>query len=812
MRPTKITATVLTASMLLGIVSMAGCSKDETVETDANGNVIVVPDEDSVVIEEESDWYSTERMNVADAYYSGDVEYSYVTYRFLGTMGDEYCCEVSSGEVMPPDFNWETDNYRDYYHEDVITVNSDGDITSRMDLYELIDPDSEWISQAYIFGDTLKVAIASWGENITPDMYMVDVNLGAGEASERIRIDTPSNPDSFGNGGELLCVGDKLIQPFYRHDSNIRKYTCNLVITDANNNTEIVDMGQYLPDMNINYLTNAYEYGDNGMLLVTADNNYNQSYIKYDRAADTMTDLCPDGTEWLGDYRALEMRGINGRFFVVTKGVIKEIDFENHEITDAFDFNNCNINRYDITDCQLVDFTDDRIILTTTIWKENQWLDENSDYYFYTLNRCDENPNVGKAVIELACINGMTRQIADAVYNYNESNDNFFIRYDSSYDVRDSIDMLSYEMGLMSPEEAESQLEEASINLSNQMAMDLLSGDGPDIIIDGFGYGQLNNENYLMDLSDYMTELDSEAYFSNVFDGARVDGSMYQLPLSFTINGIMVDGAHVDAGQIGFTFDQYREFVDNECNGKDPINQRQLQYFNTCINSMSDLFADGDGLNYDNEAFRELANYVNDNVFNRIRMDEMMYEDPDVHGWYVPLGGFNQYICLNEESKLREMRFLGLPSADGRGPSINIQNSVGISAQTLNPDGCWSFIRTLLGEEVQSGIARRWAFPVNRTAYETTANEMLSRYNAMLTGEINYSMSGMGLEGSEINDAIIQGLADNCIEISHVSIVDPTISVIISEEIQPFLAGDKSIDEILVILQDRVDTVLAERQ
>ena len=91
--------------------------------------------------------------------------------------------------------------------------------------------------------------------------------------------------------------------------------------------------------------------------------------------------------------------------------------------------------------------------------------------------------------------------------------------------------------------------------------MNIISGTGPDILIITDEMGRLNNSNYLVDLNSYLGDLDSEKYFTNIINAAKIDGKLYQLPLSFGIKGIHTDSKYAGASGIGFTTSEYEEFL-----------------------------------------------------------------------------------------------------------------------------------------------------------------------------------------------------------------------------------------------------------
>ena len=794
MKTSKLTAIILILSVL-GAAIFTSCGKEEKqgiIIEGASGETVVV-DKNTQIIEEDTVWYSTERVDISNAFYKEGDFYSWSFINYVGIINGTYYCEVDYQK---------TNSYDD--DREIIAVDSDGKLINSIEISQYLS-DDEYYENIFVAEDTVKAIIHKNNQNGST-YYMMDIDVEGGTIGSRNELDV-GHATNLGSFANLYIVGDMWIEVYVNYSTS----STNLIINSSDGSTTTVEFNKYFPDEKIDNISEIFQYNDDSILIVADGIRGWNYYFKLNLNNLTMDELCPSGTRWLGRISPSNITALNGHFYVVDRGVVKEVNYETHETTEVFNFNNCNINRYDLNNCYLVDYTDDNIVLSCKLWKENVFTDGYGGFYLYNLTPNDVNPNAGKAVIEVGCLGDITRPIADAIFEFNETSEYYYLHFDNRYDVYDYMEF-KYD------DPAESRTEElinAQCTLSNQMAIDLLSGDGPDIIIDGFGYGQLNNPNYMLDLSSYYSNMDSSNYFSNVIEGSRIDGAIYQMPLSFSIDGIVTSGSNISNDQVGFTFDEYLQFVDEVCNGTDPIKKPRLQYFNLCVNAMSDLFIDGNTFDFDNKAFRELADYTKNYVFDMDYVVDDYYEigygDNPQPAYYVQMGGFVSYLNVYSEHHYQDMRFLGVPSYDGRGPAISVINSVGISAQALNPDACWELIEFMMDTSVQDEIAIGRTFPVNYTSYETTALAMINRYNLILSGDTNYSYSGMTLTGPAADELAVQSFADTCIRNSNVTIADPTIAIIISEEIQPYFVGQKSIDEILEILQDRVETVMNER-
>ena len=159
---------------------------------------------------------------------------------------------------------------------------------------------------------------------------------------------------------------------------------------------------------------------------------------------------------------------------------------------------------------------------------------------------------------------------------------------------------------------------------------------------------------------------------------------------------------------------------------------------------------------------------------------------------------------------------VGLPSVDGRGPMLSVSSSVAISAQTSEADACWAFIETLLSTDLQECYAQSgMGCPISVDAYETSAHDFIDEYNASMATYANYfteaEMAMYGIDTTEISYDVIDNyetMIDSC---SAVSTTDAAITAIIREEMPAYFSGQKTLDDVISVMEDRVQTFLDER-
>ena len=305
-----------------------------------------------------------------------------------------------------------------------------------------------------------------------------------------------------------------------------------------------------------------------------------------------------------------------------------------------------------------------------------------------------------------------------------------------------------------------------------------------------------------------------------MIEASKTDGKLYQVPLSFGIRGVFARSSDVGDSE-GFTYDQYKDFVSNACNGNEPVNNDQTDFFITCLEPMYTDCISGKNVNFSSDGIKGLADYAKDNVFEPV-------EDPDVEGSYIGEGlkiaggkyfqnvsfkGFIEEFMLDG---VENVTILGLPSYDGRGPVISLIDSVAISAKTGEKKACIDFIKTMLSDECQIEYGKHlYGSPVNINAFDTVAEAQINSVNKWIEEcrkdvERGY-ISPNSVPEKAIDTSVISHYKDMAARCSHTASIDPSIAIIIKEEMPAYFAGQKSFDDVVGIIENRVKIFLNER-
>lgn len=427
----------------------------------------------------------------------------------------------------------------------------------------------------------------------------------------------------------------------------------------------------------------------------------------------------------------------------------------------VLDYNFTGISYTDSRDAQLVSAKDNQVIVVNII---------DSVPHMHTLIKSSSNPHIGKRVIKCAYFQEVTSLAAQAVQRFNNNSSEYYAIIIDDYRFWNYVneDALS--------EDATREFNRARGEASTTLMADIVSGKGPDVLLDGSDYREIQSTKYLVDLKGKIDELNlkEDEYFLHVFEMAELEGKEFFIPLQFSLSGFLL--TEEKAGdRKGVKISDYQSFVQTTYNGNDPLYSLadRTSYFDYLLGNSFDLFIGEDGkYDFDNSAFREIAQYIQANVPEKINIES---------GSVSPIADLNGYSFDKKTATAVIGKVLvGIPSPDERGPHMRLISCAAITGCSSCQDGAWELIRTMLDEDVQT---QDMYFPVCRTAFEKADMD------------------------KAIEESYLRAI-DSC---SRYFINDYTAINIINEEIQAYFYGQKSLDDVIAIINNRVSLLQNER-
>lgn len=438
------------------------------------------------------------------------------------------------------------------------------------------------------------------------------------------------------------------------------------------------------------------------------------------------------------------------------------------------------------------------------------------------LSKADKNPHAGKTRLRLGInekING-TFQEQVLTYNKDPQNTARIEVIDYTADVMDSGDEKEIENGLL-----ESQ---------NQLIMDMLSGNGPDILVGYSELSQFNTDTMLVDLNsliDSDSSFNRDDYYDNILRSFETDGKLYTIPLTYTLEGMAVNTSFNGAKE-NWTFAEFDQMASSLSPDVQPIaSQSSDELLKLWMKSLSSHFIDvtNKTVDFESEEFRSLLETVKkygkgtntdydwevalDTGY--IMNDAQLFRKNMVASSYICLSDLNTYASLGKESSGHTVAFSGVPSLSGMGMTAKGQLSMAITASCGSPDLAWQFIRSFFNEDVQHDLSfNSDTLPVNKNAYKKNCEieiEVNQKFLERLKGKAGQVAPEVLETAVEITQEHVDSFEKLISGITSSQSWDNDIMDIILEESAGFFAGQRSIDDVCGIIQNRATLVVQER-
>ena len=764
--------------LLSTVVTLTGCQK-------RTGNEAIRVAEDSV-------WFDSATSETEDIYEGKPVDYR--ESEVLGAYRDGVVIGVKGQYKLPDDLDPE-ESAVDYQFYDLNYYDVNGKLINTVDVGNAISyRDNQTVQDIIVDDGGVYICRSDCSSAGELSYYLAGVDLQSGDIGEFEELPYTSMDVSSGSGwcfyeGSWIN-GDYLVSGY--EDSGVLRFViCN------NGMCKIVDLSTALPSANIMMITGCMKVSEKEIVLICSYSNV--TFLSLDLESGEVRDS-DEEYAWLDRLVSTErISSFDGVSYYTDQDGLKRINTASGQIEEVISFDCCNVNRSIMDGLSLFAVNGDRYIFAGGVShpdsRDQFDIGETAAPVVVTLEKAATNPNAGKVIITAAAVGNsdIPFAICEAVRVFNDTNEDYYVRLTYDYDIRQNLDY----SGAASEDETMDIYYRTATELNDRLAIDIMSGDGPDIILNAGDVRQILTEEHLVDLRSYVEGergIDAGDLFANVIDAAMIDDALLFMPVSFGVSGLAVNTSDVREGQTGFTYDEYVEYVNEILGGTDPMVSTQQDALCTLFPYVIETCIQGDTVNFDNESFRSLCEYVKNNV-----PDDYIYNmDSDANETYSCLGSFlarHTYLSSG-------MTLLGYPSPDASGPVISVDTSIGISASASSEAtaGAWEFIMTCLSDDIQKVIAGDYTNPISRNAFDAAAETTLENYNS--------SQVSLGLT---MDDSIIASYRTVLESASVAEREDPAVLLVIREEIPPYFLDQKSLDEVLSVIDNRVALIVNER-
>lgn len=416
--------------------------------------------------------------------------------------------------------------------------------------------------------------------------------------------------------------------------------------------------------------------------------------------------------------------------------------------------------------------------------------------YGCSLIRAKENPYTGKNILYLGGMNLTSdMELMSAVYEYNLFSDNAYLK----------IKNYAYDEPVEGDESSQSH--QQFLDIQKQLLSDVKNGN-VDIVANMAHYNWYSDNDALMDLSQSLEGfINEQVYYENLIYAFREKDKLFQIPLSVSINGLVV-GDDVGIGEVmnwEETADYFSKNVDVYSSLSRYPQHVWIDYL--MAGSSQDIFSMSDkSLIVDREELANVICFSQENgkysdtwsESSLIRTVSMGSDDP-----IVSIQNYADLINISYYQG-RLLSLAGLPSLNNQGLGITSFSSVAVSSQCAKPEAAIDFVKLLLASEYQNKIAsNNKGIPVKRDSVELQINNAIKMSESDAMFSYYYSTKPTDAYAARYREIIEAALQRNG--------YNPEIISIIHEESSIFFAGQKSVDDVITVIESRISTLFKEK-
>lgn len=359
---------------------------------------------------------------------------------------------------------------------------------------------------------------------------------------------------------------------------------------------------------------------------------------------------------------------------------------------------------------------------------------------------------------------------------------------------------------------------------------DLVAGKLPDILIvdSNMPFNSYVSKGLIADLNDFMEKDESfsrDDYLENVLEALSVGGKLYRIASYFNIETFSAKKSIV-GDKTSWTMDDFIKVAEEKPDSEMFLDMTSSYFVQTMIMYNMEQFVNSETgeCSFNSDSFRKILEFSK-NFPQEINYDELYSDD---NYWIEREASFRNGKTILKSEYLYDFRtlkrdevadfgedvtFIGVPSETGNGSTIQVGTSLAITAKAKNPDGAWEFIKTLLSDEAQANVS---GYPVKLSAFNALAEKAKERpYWTDEEGNKEYYDDTYWIADQSVivepntdedNERIISFIKS----VKTVYSYDTDLFNIIDEEVQAYFSGQKTVDEVVDIIQNRASTYISE--
>lgn len=714
---------------------------------------------------------------------------------------------------------------------------------------ELNSAENQYYSNIQMVGNDLIYSYYQYDEEtMTGGQHIFKMDMEAGSAQEEISLalNEQQNVSQFvvDENGNVYASVYEYPEPEDTTDMDSKQY---LMKFDAQGNvvysqdiTEMLssdDSNGYIQSIAVDKEGRLYAQASELIRLFDADGNY-KGDVKLDSGWMNAMGVGKDGKMYVAYYDYSSSS---------SSSCVADIDFDGKKFGTVYkDFPNCNsesltmglekdflvndgesLMEYDCasqTSEELLDWLDcdingsyvQKVVVTESgkLLAIIQSWGENSTMEVAILNKVKASEVSEKTTVTIGTMYSSQTLTAAAVA-FNKSNDTYRVTIKNYFDVDNYTDT-SYE--------------DAMTNLNN----DIVSGSNcPDILdMSTVNIEQMVQKGAVEDLTPYLeasSVLNKDDFIPSIIDAYTFDGVLATIPKSFVLSAIAGKTSEVGE-ELGWSITDIMAYAAEHPDAALFDGVTKSEILNYCMMFNNQEFVDwttGE-CHFDSEEFRTIMEFVN--------------QFPSEYDWSAdddstPIKLQSGKVLLSTEyiSEIRDIQlpaamfdepatFIGFPTLDGEpGVALQASDMFGIASKSTNKEGAWQFLEFYMNYE--DDVFGGYGFSTHQATLEQRIEDSIKEdYQLDEDGNIVYDENGEPIVAQSygigygdwdydyhpVTEEEVETFKEILQYARPVSAANDKIMEIIIEEGEAYFSGQKSVDEVLGIIQSRVQIYVSE--
>ena len=369
---------------------------------------------------------------------------------------------------------------------------------------------------------------------------------------------------------------------------------------------------------------------------------------------------------------------------------------------------------------------------------------------------------------------------------------------------------------------------------AEKLSADVAAGNFADIyqVYEGMGDISLNqaiSKGLLEDMAPYI-EKDADVSLDDLVPAVKNaivnDGKVYVIAPTFELYSMV--GKKSEVGEkAGWNYADLKKYYESKpdsqlfySNNKNDILDAFME---GCVNDFVD-WENGECY-FDSQEFKDILEMANkgtneetDYIENRVSEPKQFLEGKRLLcNGYIPLDDMERF----DQAFKGDYTIKGYPSKDNKGSYIYLSyDAMGICAKSENKDAAWKFVKRYLTEDYQGKKypdlyccpTRQDVFDVYLESKKATKAGTDKYGNEIKPIEGSYGWEDMEITRKPYTDEQINIFKEGLNNTKGLFSNDKKVEKILTEEAAAYFAGDKTIDEVVPIIQDRVKTYINENK